>query len=363
MEHHDENCFKCYLTIYNCAAAQKISGIHALLSGFENKFKQKFNTFRIIHYVNQQDDLLSKLRMLKINLPLYSAFSDYHLISTDLTTHPWAGHIDFFTLKYGRQSASGASDWRYMVGNIECDRRAYAYTTDNRALYKFFTCGDEQNTGFEIDSDISPLELNMFKKNPASVLRRILISPGPCFDSIIPSIRDNLLERVKNGSDLKTIRNILDPVETFAMYSDAQVLEFGMNNLKSRFEVSEKNETINILTIDGLKTFATQNITSEILISGEPFTMAEVLLQLEYIKSRLGDPTSSGQQSFYIFNARLNQPMYRYVILKNMLIGAFSPNDVNPLLSATLLKDKTVADALYNYITYEMIDKTASIHC
>ena len=356
-KHTDESCFECYLTVYNCTSAQKVSSIYELLSGLENKFRKKFKTFRIIHYVDyQRDDLLSKLRMLKVNLPLYSTFNDYHLINTDLSEHPWAGRIDFFALKYGCQTTSGTSGWRYMVGNIERGRRAYAYSTDNYPLYKFFTCGiDEQNAGFEFDAGSAGM--STFYQNVVSATKRITISLEPCFDSIIPSIWQDLLERAKNGPNLKKIRSMIDPDATGAMYNDVQVGEFCINSLKSRFEANEKNEAINIVAADGLETFTAQSAATQTLAFGEKFTKAEVLQQLEYIKVHLGDKSSSGQQSFYILNARLKQPMYQYTILKNMLIYALSPKNPNPLAAIALLKDKAVADALYNFVIYEMIDK------
>ena len=364
VEHSDANCFKCYLTIYNCTSAQKVSSIYQLLSSLKNKFGQKFDTFRIIHYVNyQQDDLLSKLRTLKIHLPLYAILPYYHLVNMDLTAHPWASHVDFFTLKYSNHPNSAASDWRYMVGNIECSRRAYAYSTDNYSLYRFFTCDlDEQNTDFEVNSGIGPLKFNILYKNLSSTTRQILISPELCWSAIIPSTCYNLFERAKNGANCKIIRNIADPDGAFALYSDDQLSEFGANSLKSRFEISEKNETINILTINGLETFTTQNITTDVLAFNETFTKTEVLLQLEFIKSRLGDMASSGQQSFYIINAKLNQPLFRFWIIKGVLLGMFSPENGKPLFAVTRLKDRVLADALYNYVTYEMIDKRGSVN-
>ena len=354
---HDGNRFECYLSIYNCITVQKVSTLYGLLSGIQNKLGKKFKTFRIIHYVDyQQDDLLSKLKMLKVQLPLYSTFNDYHLINTDLTEHPWAGRVDFFAIKYGRQTASGTSDWRYIVGNIERPRRTYVYSTDNYPLYKFLTCGiDEQSAGFEFDA--SPLGISTFCQNLLSTTRRVLISPEPCFDSIIPTIWNSLLERVKKSPNLKKIRNILDSAGAGAIYSDAQVLDHCINSLTSRFEINEKNESINILTTDGLEAFTSQKMTTEALVLGETFTRDEVLLQLEYIKSRLGDMSASGQQSFYIFDAKFRQPMYQHAILKNMLIYSLSPKNQNPLTSITTLKDKAIADALYNFVIHDVIDK------
>ena len=355
----DEGCFECYLTIYNCTTVQKVSTVYGLLSSLEKKLRKRLKTFRIVHYVDyQRDDLLTKLKMLKINLPLYSTFLDYHLVNTDLVEHPWAGRVDYFALKYGRQTASGTSDWRFMVGNIERGRRAYVYSTDTYPFYKFFTCGmDEQNADLEVNSNISPLEINISYQNRASQTKQIAISLELSWNSLLPSIWNGLLERAKNGPNLKKIRNILDPGGTFAGYSDAQVAEFGVDSLKSRFDICEKNETINILSIDGLETFIRQKMTTEALVLKETFTKDEVLRQLEYIKSRLGDMSAAGQQSFYIFSSRLKQPMYQYFILKNMLVGVYSPENTNPLVAVTLLKDKAVADALYNYVMYEVIDK------
>ena len=360
MEHLDASRFKLCFTIYNCTSAQKVSSIYGLLFGLEKKIKQKINTFRIIHYINyQQDDLLSKLKMLKVNLPMYSTFPDYHLINTDLTAHPWAGHIDFFVLKYGYEPDSKAVKQRYIVGNMKNSRRAYAYSTDSYALYKFFTCGiDDQTAEMDYDSDVNPMEVNRFFQNLLSASGRILITQEPCYDALIPSIWDNLMERaINNVPNLKRIRTVLDPNDAFSIYSDAQVLEFCIKTLQSRFESNEKNETINILTTDGLETFITQSMTTDALVLGETFSKAEIALQLEYIKSRLGDSASSGQQSFYIFNAKFKQPIYWYSIFKNRLIAVCSAKRVNPLLTTALLKDKAVADAMYNYVLYELIDK------
>lgn len=58
-----------------------------------------------------------------------------------------------------------------------------------------------------------------------------------------------------------------------------------------------------------------------------------------------------------IFNAESKQPMCKYFILKNILVCAISPENINPLIAVTMLKDKDIADALYNYVMYEMIDK------
>ena len=357
IERPDENCLEGYFTIYNCATAQKVSRVYDLLSGLKSRLRKKFMVSRIIHYVDyQKNDLLSKLKMLKANLPLYSTFNDYHLINTDLSEHPWAGRVDFITLKYGRQTVSGTSDWRYMVVNIEHARRAYAYSTDNYQLYKFLACGmDEQGADFEFDA--SPIEVNEFFKKQFSVTKRITITLEPCLDSIIPTIWHNLIERVKNGPNLKMIRKVLDSSGSYTMYSDAQFFDFLVNSLKSRFEICEKNETIFILTIDGLETFVKQKMMTETLMLDETFTREEARLQLEHIKSRLGDAAASGQESFYIFNARLKQPMYRCIILKNNLFSACSPQNTNHLIATTTLQDKAIANAMYNFIVYEMIDK------
>jgi len=362
MKHDDKNGLKCYLTIYNCSSAQKVSSIYSLLSSLEKRLGEQINFFRIIHYVNyQQDDLLSKLKAMKINLPLYSIFSDYHLVNTDLTDHPWASLVDFFVLKYGYQQASDKSGWRYMVSNMEHGRRAYAFSTDNYMTYKFFTCGmDEQSAYLDHSSDTGPLEINMHYQSLSAATRRIIISMEPCWDAITPLIWHDMFERVKNGPNFKIIRNMLDPTGSYKMYSDDQLVEFCVNSLKSRFEISEKNETKTIFTIDGLKTFTTQRMITEALVFGEPFTGDEIRSQLEYVKSRLGDMTQSGQQSFYIYNTKWKQPMYLYAILKNMLIGLISPKNANRLGAITLLKDKAIADALYEYILYEMIGKRNS---
>lgn len=356
------------ILIFNAHQEEKTHVLYALLRSLDSQSNVKAaHEISIRHFILEEkaeekeaEHTAGRKIQYYANLTPLAAYGNYSITFSQQVRNVFFGTTDSVMIRYKNKEMED----RYLVLNIISKSDVSVYSFSDSNLNAFFSynfsdllAGAQKRNWVPNDViTVNPYLAELIEQYP-----KILITREPCFDCMIAklwdaaeaNIRENMDAPSKNNPGvtlIEALRKYTDPTGQSAICTNGQFITTLFSQFRKRFEISEGNNAINLITPAGLKYFAETGTTTEMKPAELSLPPDLVIEELEYIKARLGKIGGSNGQSFYLINHTKKALDKMMMIFRNKMIAYLVYRNDIPDTNWQAITDPEVTDLFYSHI-------------